>query len=49
MKSQNMFMKNLALDLGALDEPEQLLTTPRVMDSKSISKSEYIPSKTVSL
>jgi len=44
-----MFMKNLALDLGALDEPEQLLTTPRVTDSKSISKSEYIPSKTVSL
>ena len=42
-------MKNLQIDLDDLDEPEQLLTTPRVMDQKSISKSEYIPSKSVSL
>jgi hypothetical protein len=47
---QNNFMKGLELDLGDADEPqEQLLTTPRVKDHKSISKSQYIPSKTISL
>lgn len=32
-----------------LKHQEEDLVTPRVQDHKSISKSEYIPSKTVSL
>lgn len=47
---QNNFMQDLDMDIMNDEDPhEQLLTTPRVMDHKSISKSEYTPSKSISL